>query len=727
MKIAISLRTSSDCAVRLHLNEQLARLEVDNNSQVHDSAFCIASEFPRFESSRMSTVPQSQNPTAQRQLTPVDVLRVLFQCSRPSVPAAEFYPTFLQTVAVALRARCGCIWRLQGEAFQVIAHRQLDQAGIRPETEAWFTHQQLLAGVMHERKPVRLQPGEMASVGTNPLSSEVFCVPIAVGSIAHFVVEIIVPPPPSHLPPTKGRLMRLNQLCDFFRDYLQSQDLRSQADLAEAESRLRAFVARLNAASSSDELTVIAVNEGRQAIGCDRISLGWANGRRPKILAVSGHDQIDQKSNVIRALTNLTKCAIQSGLTLRAQFPAHAVAEATARQPVTKEQSTTSAEIPAAYQTAVDSYPATDRPRHLLVVPIAETSASGAVSGALIVEQFRSDVPLNAMPQRSVFVAEQVGLTLERLRLVESVPLRSWWSTPSRPRWSRRFWRGLVGLTAVGALAALALSPMELRLPSDGELLAESRHAVFAPESGVIRDVHVEHGSRVHAGDALLTLENLELSAQLRELTGGLVKLRERQRSLEAQRTGTRLTEREQIELQSGLVEVASSLEHTDRQIKLLQQRLDRLNVVAPADGVVTSWSIKQTLQHRTVLPGDALLQEIDPDGSWTIELRIPEDRVGYVARQMAQLQQGESLKVEFVLATEPERRYPAKLRSLSARTELTPDGHIVRATVDLDPENMPPLRDGSEVKARLNCGSRQAGFVLFRELIEVVQTYWWY
>ena len=102
------------------------------------------------------------------------------------------------------------------------------------------------------------------------------------------------------------------------------------------------------------------------------------------------------------------------------------------------------------------------------------------------------------------------------------------------------------------------------------------------------------------------------------------------------------MTEREQIELQSSLVEVASSLEHTERQIKLLQERQSRLRIAAPADGIITSWNVKQTLLNRTVLPGDTLLQEIDPTGSWKIELRIPEDRVGYVARRLTELPAGD-------------------------------------------------------------------------------------
>jgi multidrug efflux pump subunit AcrA (membrane-fusion protein) len=345
----------------------------------------------------------------------------------------------------------------------------------------------------------------------------------------------------------------------------------------------------------------------------------------------------------------------------------------------------------------------------------------------MIFEQFDSDVMSNSIIQTAAFVVDQVHLALPRLELLESIPFLKWWAATSSGRRTMRFRRVMLCAGLLIGVGVLAARPMEFRLSAEGELLAQKRHTIFAPENGIVRELKVTHGGKIRAGDPLLTLENLDLHAQLRELTGQLVQLRERRRSLEATRSVSRLSERDQIDVQSNLVEVASSVEHTERQAKLLQQRLDQLKVVAPADGVITSWNVEQSLLHRPVLQGDALLQEIDPQGPWIAELQIPENRAGYVVRQVSHLKPNEPLRVEFVLATEPQRRFPATLRSIGARTELTGAGHIVRAVIELDPSDLPPLRDGAEVKARLHCGQQRAGFIWFRELIEVIQTYLWY
>ena len=65
------------------------------------------------------TNPQSSAP--QRTPTFVDLLRELFRFSRPSVPAAQFYPAFLKSLTIALRAPNACVWCATGEAFQVLA------------------------------------------------------------------------------------------------------------------------------------------------------------------------------------------------------------------------------------------------------------------------------------------------------------------------------------------------------------------------------------------------------------------------------------------------------------------------------------------------------------------------------------------------------------------------------------------------------------------------------
>lgn len=673
----------------------------------------------------MSAVLPHTSASTRSQSQP-DLHSVLFQASRPNVPAAQFCQVFLKGTTRSLRASAAVIWRVHADSFQMLAQYHLEKIGFTHQTGNWLLHQQLIMGIAQSDKPARLKPGEATRAGANPLNQELLCVPFTAENGVQFVVEVVDADTGEDGLRYPQQLAQLNLLCDYFRDYVQSQALRLKADQKDSESLMRGFATRVNAAGTCRELASVAVNDGRRVIGCDRLSLGWRTGRGIQILSVSGLDSVDSRSNAIRALVNFTKAAISTSCVAQLEFPPAAPRPAD-NPPPEREKSSEPDTLPQPYRQAMQRYPESNRPRYLTVIPLGDAAPNGTRNGALILEQFGEEtIPSDAV-ERAMYVAENVRLTMRRLQILESIPILALWSRVSQGNWSRRLLRVLLLIGVLAGAFQLAMMPLDLKLPATGDLAAQSRHAIFAPESGTVREVLVDHGSRIQAGETILVLENLELSAQHRELNGQLARLGDRRRSLEARRSGARLSEREQIELQSEIVEAATSMDHTLRQIKLLQERLDHLNIRAPADGVVTTWNVRQTLLHRTVLPGDALVEEIEPDGGWAIELRIPEDRVGYIAQSIAHSTDNKPLDVEYVLATQPEERYSATVRNIGSRTEVTADGHIVRATLDLDRNHLPPLRDGAEVKARLNCGPRPAGFVFFREFIEVIQTYCWY
>ncbi len=671
----------------------------------------------------MDSTPTAPIMTVERRLA---LFQNLFRQSRSQVAPQQFYQVFLATLVEVFRAEAACVWMAQGGKFHPAFAANLNRVGLTPETASWLSHEQLLDGVARHGMAVSLAPGQVAAVGTNPLTVESLILPIVSGGATHGLIELFraAGTAPDNAALVAARIGELSQWCEFLGDYVRSRELASLATQTESEAVLRNFVMRLHGAQTKPEAALVAVNEGRQAIGCERVSLGWSVHGRPAILAASGQESINSQSNVVRALAGLTKVAIRSGQPLNFGFPRE-------EQETAESESTAAPMPPEIYRSAMEAYPESERPRWLLVIPIVEPgdtkNSPTRRLGALIVEQFRADSIPPANAQRAVIVADQVRVAMQRTELLAAIPFLSWWKRAAAATWLLRSGRLLLMLAIACGLVALATVPIEMRLAADGELRCEARRTVYAPEDGVVREVLVRHGDTLAKRQHLLTLDNFELAARQRDLTGQLLQARERQKSLEARRSGTRLTEREQVDLQTALVESSLTIQHLEQQIVRLQERVDRLIVLAPEAGVVTNWNPEQSLLHRPVRQGDALFQQIAPRGRWIVELRLLEDRSGYVARRLSELKAGEKLAIDFVLATEPETRYPGTILELSPRTDLTSDGHIVRAIVELDPTNLPPLRDGAEVKARLNCGPRPIGFVLFRELIEVVYTYLWY
>ena len=57
------------------------------------------------------------------------------------------------------------------------------------------------------------------------------------------------------------------------------------------------------------------------------------------------------------------------------------------------------------------------------------------------------------------------------------------------------------------------------------------------------------------------------------------------------------------------------------------------LEVYSPIDGQIVTWDLKNRLEGRPVQRGPALLRVANPEGDWELDLHMPEDRMGHIAR----------------------------------------------------------------------------------------------
>jgi hypothetical protein len=71
-----------------------------------------------------------------------------------------------------------------------------------------------------------------------------------------------------------------------------------------------------------------------------------------------------------------------------------------------------------------------------------------------------------------------------------------------------------------------------------------------------------------------------------------------------------------------------------------------------------------------------------------------------------------------------PKTTYSGRLDVVNLATELDQVGELsTLAKVTLNSKEIPELRPGSSVIAKLDCGRRSLGFVWLRELFEFLQT----
>ena len=81
----------------------------------------------------------------------------------------------------------------------------------------------------------------------------------------------------------------------------------SSTFLAEFEQ----FILQLQRGEDVPEVAATAANDGRQLLGCDRLSVAVHKGRKTSIVAISGQDEVNARANLTRAMAAIAARIIE--------------------------------------------------------------------------------------------------------------------------------------------------------------------------------------------------------------------------------------------------------------------------------------------------------------------------------------------------------------------------------------------------------------------------------
>jgi signal transduction histidine kinase len=149
-------------------------------------------------------------------------------------------------------------------------------------------------------------------------------------------------------------------------------------------------------------------------------------------------------------------------------------------------------------------------------------------------------------------------------------------------------------------------------------------------------------------------------------------------------------------------------------------------------DGVVISWDVRRRLvEKRPISRMQYVLEIADLEGAWQLELLMPEKKMGYIMERRKR-QPDVPLRVEFVLATKPAQKFYGMVTEIHDRAEVRSSSDNARAaavntvSIKVSIDDLESLRSdlypGAECSARIDCGKRPLGYVLFYEVIVYVQ-----
>lgn len=282
------------------------------------------------------------------------------------------------------------------------------------------------------------------------------------------------------------------------------------------------------------------------------------------------------------------------------------------------------------------------------------------------------------------------------------VTRRGRWGSPalgtSGPpaRWKR--WRpAIAGLLLVGSMFA----PVPYRVGCDAQVQPKLRRFVAAPFAGVLRDVHVEAGDLVQAGDLLARMDDTELRLELSELQAEVDRLT---RSCDVHRAEGREVE---------AVLDGHKRKQAEARLALLESREQHLVISSPISGVILSQDLKRA-EGIPVRIGQSLF-EVAPLDQMRLELRIPADQIG-------QIQTGQSVRVG--LASQSHGAVSTQVDRLMPNAEIVGSAHVFLAYASLPNEAL-TLRPGEDGSARIEIGSRALWWTLFHRPWQKLRTQW--
>lgn len=487
------------------------------------------------------------------------------------------------------------------------------------------------------------------------------------------------------------------------------------------------WLLHIQSRSRVKEIAQAAANEGRTLFAADRVSVALKRGRKAKIAAVSGQQDIHPRAQLVKALGDLATLVMQTGTPLRV--------------PEELEQMSPELEEPLSELVHVGGA------QCLVVVPLlgpkpetnpGEVKSRAArekdgheIIGALIVEQFEHMECTPELKSHLDLVTDHLGATLKTAQDYESIFLLPVWRSAGVAwKWLRK--HHLITLLALVAIVATTLAmiyiPWDYRVEGTGRLMPKMQRDVFAPWDGYVAELTVHSGDRVKAGDVLMRLQNNEMRTELVRVRNEYNTKRKQVNTLlsqldAAEKAADRV---EATRLQGKITESEVEIEGLRDQVTTLEERMERMTVKAPISGVVTTFQVEQLLMNRPVARGDVLVQVMDDRDAWQLELEVAEHRMGHLRKARATL--GEERPIEYRLLTKPDATYQAHLTTVGTRVvNSETSGSIVEVRAGLDSPQQADLAIGAEVRARISCGEKPLGYVLFGDVIEFVQKYLWW
>jgi biotin carboxyl carrier protein len=452
------------------------------------------------------------------------------------------------------------------------------------------------------------------------------------------------------------------------------------------EQRLLTVVDVLAKSLDQHELGAAAMavaTELTNRLGCDRVSLGFTRGHHVQIEGISQTVQIDDKTNLVRALGSTIKEALDQDASV--VFPApseNKTALCTAHASLAREYGASA----------------------ICTVPM---SHHGRTIGALVLERTREQTFDADTVSLCEYIASLVGPILDfKCREQQSLPAKIVGTIKDRLAATlgtqRLAWKTVVLVFVAAVVGIFSLSKSAYRIDAKAHLQGTVQRVVIAPFDSYLTEAPVRAGDLVRAGQVMSRLEDRELSLERTGLSGERAKLVKEYREALATHDRSRISV------------LKAKLDQADARLALVEEKLGRTVVAAPIEGIVVSGDHSQSL-GAPVQRGQVLF-EVAPLNSYRIILNVDE-------HEIAAVHSGQS--GQLILAGLPNDVHHFTVERVTPISTALEGQNFFRVEARLD-EGGPLLRPGMHGVGKIEAGKRRRIWIWTHGIVDWLRLSLW-
>jgi multidrug resistance efflux pump len=416
-------------------------------------------------------------------------------------------------------------------------------------------------------------------------------------------------------------------------------------------------------------------------ISADRVSIGFLDGSKVSVEAVSHSAGFDSNSNLIGAIVEAMHEAIDQNSSISYPQDADSV-------------------LPThCHATLVDEH----RIGAVLSVPFA---ADGKILGAVLFERPVEHPFDKSSIEHCQQIVSMIGPILNVRRQDERGMLKRLrasalqMGTKLTSTGSNSFKVGIAAVLLL--LAILCFVDKDYRVTGDARLEAQTQRVIVSPQNGYIATAYFRPGDIVKSGDLLGTLDNKDMTLEYQKWSSQLGQLQTEYRDSLARHD------------RSSVSIIKARIAQTEAQMNLVGEQMLRSQFTAPFDGLVVSGDLTQAL-GSPVERGQVLFT-VAPLDVYRVILQVDE-------RDIADVEQGQ--QGNLVLSSLPGKLLEFTVAKITPVSTAEEGRNFFQVEARIK-EDSDLLRPGMEGVGKVTVGRRKLIWVWSHRLIDWLRLNLW-